>query len=137
MLKGARAGINAFKQNAINKVLTTTMKAGSTLTGAATAATAASRQVGGFYKHLAHNTVGKKVLSAGTFLVGASAMASVSMMNGGMQAAQQQLASRYMQDSRYSSKLLQSRIGRAAGNSSLNIGNHTGLSLSMHRSRHG
>jgi len=69
--------------------------------------------------------------------VGATAMTSVAVMNGAMSAASDSMATRYMKDSRYSSKVLQNRVGRARGNGSLSIGNHAGLSLSLSAGRHG
>jgi hypothetical protein len=86
------------------------------------------------------NAISNTVRTAGrgsSYALGATAMIGIATMNGGMSAASDQMASRYMRDSRYSSKLLQNRVGKAHGNGSLNIGNHTGLSLSMSRSRHG
>ncbi len=89
------------------------------------------------YKKVAHNAIVKKVTAGSAFALGSVAMAGISVMNGGMAAAQQNMTNRYMQDSRYSSKLLQNRVGRSSGNGALNIGNHVGLSLSAHRGRHG
>jgi len=79
----------------------------------------------------------KPVSYAGMFAVGATAMTGVAVMNGAMSAASDSMATRYMRDSRYSSKVLQNRVGRARGNGSLSIGNHTGLSLSLSAGRHG
>lgn len=71
-------------------------------------------------------------------ILGATAMAGISFMNGGMSQAQDIMYERYMRDSRYSSKLLtQTNLGQASGNGSLNMGNHTGLSLSLSKTRHG
>ena len=79
----------------------------------------------------------RKSVNAGIALVGAAGMTAISVMNGAMSAASNNMATRYLQDSRYSSRLLQHRVGNAAGNSTLNIGNHVGLSLALSHSRHG
>jgi len=79
----------------------------------------------------------KKITMKSTYTVGAAAMTGVAVMNGGMHAATQNMTDRYMRDSRYSSKLLQSRIGKGRNQSAMNLGNHTGLSLSLSKSRHG
>ena len=79
----------------------------------------------------------KPVAYAGMMALGATAMTGVAVMNGAMSAASDSMATRYMKDSRYSSKVLQNRVGRAHGNGNLNIGNHAGLSLSMSKARHG
>jgi len=79
----------------------------------------------------------KPVAYAGMFALGATAMTGVAVMNGAMSAASDSMATRYMKDSRYSSKILQNRVGRAHGNGALSIGNHAGLSLAMSKSRHG
>jgi hypothetical protein len=69
---------------------------------------------------------------------GAAGMAAVAMMNGAQSRAHDVMNNRYMRDSRYSSRLLtQTQIGQSMGNSKLSIGNHTGLSLSLHSGRHG
>ena len=73
----------------------------------------------------------------GVAAVGAAGMTAISVMNGAMSAASDNLTARYMQDSRYSSKLLQHRVGNAAGSGKLNLGNHTGLSLALSNTRHG
>jgi len=76
-------------------------------------------------------------IQMGAAVVGAAGMTSIAVMNGAMTAAGNNMMTRYMNDNRYSSKLLQHRVGGAAGNSSLNIGNHVGLSLALSKSRHG
>ena len=82
--------------------------------------------------------ISNPVSQTAQFAVGATAMASVAMMSGGMAKMDQIMQQRYMRDSRYSSKLLsQTNVGRSAGNGSLNLGNHTGLSLSLSNARHG
>ena len=83
------------------------------------------------------NSMVRKVGKVGMYSVGAAAMTGVAVMNGGMAAANQNMTARYMRDSRYSSKLLQNRIGSGRNQSAMNIGNHTGLSLSLSSSRHG
>jgi len=70
--------------------------------------------------------------------VGATAMTALSMMSGAVGRAQDIMSARYLQDSRYSSRMMtQTSIGKAMGKSKMSIGNHTGLSLSMHKTRHG
>ena len=79
-----------------------------------------------------------KILGGGLFLAGAAAMAGVAMMNGAMNQAQDIMYERYMRDARYSSRLLSnSNVGIASGNSTLNTGNHVGLSLALSKRRHG
>ena len=79
----------------------------------------------------------KGVLGLGA-IVGAAGMVGVSMMNGMMSQAQDIAADRYMRDSRYSSRLLaQTNLGQSSGQSRINLGNHTGLGLALHRGRHG
>ena len=68
--------------------------------------------------------------------VGTAGMTAISVMNGGMTAANNNLTAKYMRDSRYSSRLLQHRVGNRMS-SPLNVGNHTGLSLALSSSRHG
>ena len=71
-------------------------------------------------------------------LVGFSAMASLNVLSGGMSRANDIMAQRYMRDSRYSSRMsAQTNLGKSMGNSRINIGNHTGLSLALHSGRHG
>jgi len=89
------------------------------------------------YKGVMHTPAMRKVSQLSSFGVGMTAMTGLAVMNGAMSAASNNVAQRYMTDSRYSSKLLQHRIGKASNNSSLNLGNHTGLSLSLSRGRHG
>ena len=85
-----------------------------------------------------HATVSSPASLAMQATIGASAMVGLSMMSGGVGKAQDIMAQRYMQDSRYSSRLLaQSSVGRASANSTFSLGNHVGLSLSMHKGRHG
>lgn len=97
--------------------------------------------VGGFTegtKRLARVTLSSKTSMTAQFAVGSAAMAGISIMQGGLHKMNQVMTERYMRDSRYSTQLLtQTNIGQARGNSSLNLGNHTGLSLSMHKGRHG
>ena len=88
-------------------------------------------------------TIGKKVMDlttrnyAGQVIVGAAAMTSVSIMNGAMNQAVDIMHSRYMNDSRYSHRLLGgTRLGSASGNSPLSPSSTTGLSLALHKSRH-
>ena len=69
--------------------------------------------------------------------VGTVGMASLALMNGGMQQSHDIMMQRYMRDQKYAGKLMNMGVGRATGNSSLNIGNHAGLSLSLSRIRHG
>ncbi len=70
-------------------------------------------------------------------IVGTAAMTSVAMMSGAIGKAEQIMQERYMKDSRYSSRLLaNSNVGQARSNSRLSIGNHTGLSLALHKNRH-
>ncbi len=57
----------------------------------------------------------RRSLQAGSAIVGAAGMSAIAMMNGAMSAASNNMTARYMQDSRYSSKLLQHRVGNAAG----------------------
>ena len=72
------------------------------------------------------------------FAVGSVAMASISLMNGGLYKMDQIMQQRYMKDSRYSSQMLaQTNVGKSMGTGRLNLGNHAGLSLSMHKGRHG
>lgn len=74
----------------------------------------------------------------GQFVIGAAAMTGIAMMSGAVGKAEQIMQERYMRDSRYSSRLLaQTNVGQARANSKISIGNHTGLSLAMHRGRHG
>lgn len=107
---------------------------------------AVSRKVDEFKQ--AHKTMGKVMTGVGNFsraatmtgsiLLGTAGMVSVSMMSGAISKAQDIAAERYMRDSRYSSRVLaQSNLGKSSGMSSLNIGNHSGLSLAMHHGRHG
>jgi len=71
------------------------------------------------------------------FIVGSVGMASLAIMNGGMQQSHDIMMQRYMRDQRYSGRLLnQTSIGAAKRNSPLNMGNHVGLSLSLHKIRH-
>ena len=70
--------------------------------------------------------------------IAASAMTAVSMMSGGVGRAQDIMQQRYLRDSRYSSRLLaQTNIGKGMGRGKLNLGNHVGLSQSLHAGRHG
>jgi len=100
--------------------------------------------VGRGYKKLSNaitspvaNAMGRGVVAVGA-IVGAAGMVGVSMMNGMMSRAQDIAADRYMRDSRYSSRLLaQTNLGQSSGQSTMNIGNHAGLSLSMYKGRHG
>ncbi len=83
-------------------------------------------------------SVGRKMLGGGLFVAGAAAMAGIAFMNGGMSQAQDIMYERYMRDARYSSRLLSnSNVGVASGNSTLNTGNHVGLSLALNKRRHG
>ena len=89
-------------------------------------------------------TIGKKLWSmtgrnyAAQAAVGATAMASISIMNGGMSQANDIMMERYMRDARYSSRLLsKASLGKSTGNSPLNLGNTTGLSLALSKTRHG
>ena len=89
-------------------------------------------------KQLAHATVSHPKMLKAQAVVGFAAMTSVAVVNGAMGRAEDIMATRYMRDSRYSSRLLaQTNVGNAMGNSRLSIGNHTGLSLAMHAGRHG
>jgi hypothetical protein len=90
------------------------------------------------------STIGKKIMDmttrnyAGQIIVGAAAMTSVAVMNGAMNQAQDIVYSRYMNDARYSGRMMgRTRLGSASGNSALNIGNHVGLSLALSKQRHG
>lgn len=89
-------------------------------------------------------TIGRKITNlttrnyAGQILVGSTAMASVAIMNGAMNQAQDIMYNRYMNDARYSSRLMsRTRIGQASGNSSLSPSSTAGLSLAMSKVRHG
>ena len=83
------------------------------------------------------NAMGRGALAGGAVL-GAAGMVGVSMMNGMMSRAQDIAADRYMRDSRYSSRnLAMTNLGQSSGTSTMNIGNHAGLSLAMYQGRHG
>jgi len=89
------------------------------------------------------HTISKKVMSlttrnyAGQAVVGAAAMTAVAVMQGAMSQAQDIVYSRYMNDSRYSNRLLSTtRLGSASGNSPMNPASTMGLSLALHKSRH-
>ena len=89
-------------------------------------------------KSSAANTLINSTTSLTTqFAVGATAMTAVSMMRGGMQQANAAMMKKYMTDTRFSSKMLNAKVGSTRPDSRLNIGNHTGLSLSLSRGRHG
>ena len=101
-------------------------------------ATAAMGTVGNFSKSGARALISNPYSMTAQFAVGSTAMASIAVMNGGMQKMDEIMTSRYMRDSRYSSQMLaNSNVGKSMGNGALNLGNHTGLSLSLSRGRHG
>jgi len=94
-----------------------------------------AKSVGSFGKKVF--SVGRKMMGGGLFVAGAAAMAAVAIMNGGMSQAQDIMYERYMRDARYTSRLLNNtNVGSASGNSTLNTGNHVGLSLALHKGRH-
>ena len=117
------------------------MKGGHRATGMANMAhnaVATGRGVGKGINAVLNNSIVNRSVNAGAVLLGAAGMASISVMNGGLQKMDEVMQQRYMRDSRYSSRMLaQSNVGRSSGNGRLSIGNHTGLSLSMHKGRHG
>lgn len=79
-----------------------------------------------------------KTGTASSMIVGASAMAGLAFMKGGMSQANDIMMERYMKDARYSNRMLtQTNLGSASGNGPLSMGNHVGLSLAMSRTRHG
>ena len=83
------------------------------------------------------NGLGMTTLASAA-VIGSAAASADAFMKGGMNQAQDIMMDRYMRDSRYSSRLLtQTNLGSATGNSTISIGNHTGLSLAMSRRRHG
>jgi len=89
-------------------------------------------------------TIGKKLWNmtgrnyAAQAAVGATAMAGISIMNGGMSQANDIMMERYMRDARYSSRLLsRTNLGKSTGNSPLNLGNVAGVSLALSKQRHG
>jgi len=83
------------------------------------------------------NAMGRSALVGGA-MIGAAGMVGISMMNGMMSRAQDIAADRYMRDSRYSSRnLAMTNLGQSSGTSTMNIGNHAGLSLAMYKGRHG
>jgi len=73
-----------------------------------------------------------------TFGVAALAMTSSAIMHGAMNRTSELMVERYLDDQRNVNNLMfRTRVGKSTGGRSLNIGNHTGLSLSLSRSRHG
>ena len=71
-------------------------------------------------------------------VVGGVGMMGLAFMKGGMNQSHDIMIQRYMQDSRMTSRLLtQTNLGSASGNSTLSIGNHAGVSLALHKNRHG
>jgi len=90
------------------------------------------------------STIGKKIMDlttrnyAGQVIVGASAMVAVSVMNGAMNQAQDIVYQRYMNDARYSGRMMgRTQLGSASGNSALNPSLTSGISLALSKSRHG
>jgi len=78
-----------------------------------------------------------KMIMGSSALLGTLGMTSIALMNGAMGHAQDHVMERYMRDARYSSKLLTSaKMGSATGNPQLNLGNHTGIALALHKNRH-
>lgn len=84
-------------------------------------------------------TMGNVVTPMKTAVVlGTVAMAGVAFMNGAMNQANDIMMERYMRDARYGNRMLSATsLGQASGNSPLSMGNHTGLSLALSRTRHG
>ncbi len=89
-------------------------------------------------------TVGKKIWNmtgrnySGQILVGATAMSGLAIMKGMMGQANDIMLERYMRDARYSSRVMgKTGLGKASGNSALNLGNTVGLSLALSKTRHG
>jgi len=71
--------------------------------------------------------------------VGAAAMVSIGMLNGGIAQGRDIVYQRYMQDQRFSSNMLNNaRLGSAVGSNRLRrYGNTDGLTLAMYGTRHG
>jgi hypothetical protein len=79
-----------------------------------------------------------KTANTSALVVGASAMAGLAFMKGGMSQANDIMMQRYMKDARYSNRMLtQTNLGSSSGNGPLSMGNHVGLSLALSRTRHG
>lgn len=83
-------------------------------------------------------TTGKALTGIGVMGLGATGMFGMAFMKGGMNQMHETMMDRYMKDSRFSNRLLtQARLGSSHANSPLSLGNHVGLSLAMHKTRHG
>jgi len=77
--------------------------------------------------------VGRAAIGLGVL----SAMTGVAMMRGMYEGMSDSMMNRYLNDQRMSSNVLQrTRVG-IGGSRSINVGNHTGLSLALSKSRHG
>lgn len=94
--------------------------------------------MGHFGLKVMRTPAGKKASRVG-FALGAVSMIGVHAMKGGMNTANEIVHERYMQDYMYSKSMLHnSRIGLASGtNSMLNKGGTQGLTLGLHKTRHG
>ena len=101
---------------------------------------ATSKFAGGSAKnvHKVASTITPAFPTAGVSLVGAAAMTTASMLKGGLSEIESYSAQTHIRNMRHSSKLAGNiRNGRASARSTISVGNHTGLSLSLHKSRHG
>lgn len=71
-------------------------------------------------------------------LLGATAMASIGVMNGAMSQANDIAMERYLRDQRYGLNMMRNAsLGKASAGPRLSLGNHTGLSLALSKTRHG
>ena len=82
--------------------------------------------------------VGSKLLMTGGLAVGALAYTAHGIMSGSVDRINETVMQRYLRDQKNVNNLTyRTRVGRSTGARSMTVGNHSGLSLSLHKSRHG